>query len=93
MQILEELYLCGVRPGEHVCKRNKQYAKALDDTIKVGDALTASLSAKQKELFEDYISAQQEVTALADCETFCYGFKVGAKIIIDVLTEGELKEI
>jgi hypothetical protein len=39
------------------------------------------------------MNAQREVNVLADCETFCYAFKLGAKIMLDVLTEGEMKEI
>ena len=85
-------------------KRNSQYAKALDETVKAGDkaldetvkagdSLTASLSDEQKEFFEEYMTAQREVNILTDCETFCYGFKIGAKIMLDVLTEGQMKEI
>ena len=36
MQILEELYLGNIRPGERLFKRNSQYAKALNEVIKVG---------------------------------------------------------
>ena len=93
MQILEELYLGGVRPGERSGKRNAQYKKALDEIIEAGDALTASLSAEQKELFEDYMAAQREVSTLTDVETFIYSFRLGAKIMLDVLTESEMKEI
>ena len=93
MQILEDLYIGNVRPGERMFKRNSQYAKALDETVKAGDALTASLSVEQKEFFEKYMTAPREVNILTDCETFCYGFKVGAKIMLDVLTEGQMKEI
>lgn len=93
MQILEDLYIGNIRPGERMFKRNSQYAKALDETVEAGDALTASLSDEQKELFEDYMTAQREVNVLTDCETFRYGFKVGAKIMLDVLTEEQMKEI
>ena len=34
-----------------------------------------------------------EINVLTDCETFMYGFKVGATIMLDVLTEGEMREI
>ena len=64
MQILEDLYIGNVRPGERMFKRNSQYAKALDETVKAGDALTASLSDEQKEFFEDYMTAQREVNIL-----------------------------
>ena len=93
MQILEDLYLGDIRPNERFFKRNSQYAKALDEVVKVGDALTASLNEEEKELFEDYMHAQREVTVLTDCETFCYAFKLGAKIMLDVLTEGQMREI
>lgn len=89
----EDLYLGDIRPNERFFKRNSQYAKALDEVVKIGDVLTASLNEEEKKLFEDYMDAQREVTVLTDCETFCYAFKLGAKIMLDVLTEGEMREI
>ena len=93
MQVLEELYLGEIHPNERSFKRNSQYAKALDEVVKAGDALTASLSPDQREQFEEYVSAQLEVNVLTDCETFCRAFKLGAKIMLDVLTESEMREI
>ncbi len=48
-------------------KRNSQYAKALDEVVRAGDALTDTLTEKQKEMFEDYMTAQREVNVLMDC--------------------------
>ncbi len=93
MQILEDLYLGDVRPSDRSFKRNSQYAKALDEVVEAGDALTSGLSDKQKELFEDYMTAQREVNVLTDCETFCTAFKLSAKIMMDVLTKGQMGEI
>lgn len=93
MQILEDLYVGDVRPNERFFKRNTQYAKALDALVKAGDALTDGLSEKQRVRFEDYMTAQREVNVLTDCETFCLAFKTGAKIMLDVLTDEQLKEI
>ena len=93
MLILEDLYLGDVRPSERSFKRNSQYAKALDEVVRAGDALTDTLTEKQKEMFEDYMTAQREVNVITDCETFCLAFKLGAKIMLDVLTEGEIREI
>ena len=93
MQILEDLYVGDVRPSERFFQKNSQYAEALDELVKVGDELTATLNEKEKELFEAFMDAQREVTVLTDCETFCYAFKLGAKIMLDVLTEGQLREI
>ena len=93
MLILEDLYLGDVRPCERSFKRNSQYAKALDELVKAGDMLTETLTEKQKELFEDYMTAQREVNVLTDCETFIYTFSLAAKIMIDVLTDGQMREI
>ena len=93
MQVLEDLYLGDVRPSDRSFKRNSQYAKALDEVVKAGDALTNGLTEEQKELFEDYMTAQREVNVLTDCETFCMAFKLGAKIMMDVLTDGQMREI
>ena len=73
--------------------QNSQYVKALDEVVKAGDALTDTLTEEQKEMFEDYMTAQREVNVLTDCETFIYSFRLAAKIMIDVLTEGQMREI
>ena len=93
MQILEELYIGNVRPGERSFKRNSQYCRALSASADAADKLIAALSDEQKKLFEEYMDAQREVSVLTDAETFIYGFRTGAKIILDVLTDGEMKEI
>ena len=93
MQILEDLYLGDVRPSERSGNRNRQHAKALDELLKAEEVLIATFSEEQKKLFEDFTDAQREVSILTDAETFTYSFKLGAKIILDVLTDGPMKEI
>ena len=93
MLILEELYLGGIHPSERCFQKNSQYAKTLAELGRVGDALTVSLNEEEKQLFEDFMEAQGELTVLTDCETFCAAFKLGAKIMLDVLTDGLMKEI
>jgi hypothetical protein len=65
----------------------------LNEVVKAGDALLGTLTEKQKEQFEAYMTAQREVNVLTDCETFIYAFRLGAKIMMDVLTEGKMKEL
>ena len=92
MLILEDLYLGDVRPSERSFKRNSQYAKTLDEVVRAGDALTDTLTEKQKEMFEDYMTAQREVNVLMVCETFIYAFRLAAKIVIYVLTAGQMRK-
>ena len=93
MQILEELYIGNVRPGERSFKRNSQYGRALHESADAADRLIAVLSDEPRKLFEEFMDAQREVSVLTDCETFIYGFRTGAKIMMDVLLDGEMKEI
>ena len=93
MHILEQLYIGNVRPGERSFKRNSQYARALDEAAKTGDALIETLNEEQEELFEAFMDAQREVSILTDAETFIYSFRLGAKIALDVLENGEMSEI
>ena len=93
MHILEQLYIGNVRPSERSFKRNSQYARALAEAAKAGDALIETLNVEQKELFEAFMDAQREVMVLTDAETFIYGFRTGAKIMMDVLLGGEMNEI
>lgn len=93
MHILEDLYVGDIHPNERTFRRNSQYAKAMEELVKVGDNLTNSLTKEQKALFEDYMTAQQEVNVLTDCETFIYAFRLAGKIMLDILTEGTMKEI
>ena len=76
MQILEDLYLGDVRPGERSGSRNRQHVKALDELLKAEEELSASLSKAQKKLFENFTDAQREVSILTDAETLSYSFKV-----------------
>lgn len=93
MQILEELYIGNVRPGERSFKRNSQYSRALSESADAADKLIAVLNDEQRKLFDEFSDAQREVSVLTDCETFMYGFQTGAKIMLDVLLGGEMKEI
>ena len=93
MHILEQLYIGNVRPGERSFKRNSQYSRALDAVVKASDALTDTLSEEQRKLFDAYMEAQREVNILTDAETFIYSFRLGAKIALDVLENGEMNEI
>ena len=93
MLILEDLYLGDIHPSERSFKKNSQYAKALNEVVKAGDELIGTLTEKQKEMFEDYMTAQREVNVLIDCETFIYSFRLASRIMIDVLTEGQMRKI
>ena len=92
MQILDELWKNDLqleKPFIH----NRQYSEALSRSSDCEKELEDSFSEKQKELFEAYLKSRDDLTIVTDCETYITGFKLGAKIMIDVLTRGEVSKI
>ena len=73
MQILEDLYVGDVRPNERFFQKNSQYAEALDELVKVGDALTAKLNEEEFEVIKTHpvlgakiLGAIKEMPSLAN---------------------------
>ena len=82
--------LCGVSLSY---SHYKQYAKAIERLADCGEKLLGVLDVEQRKLLERYTDDQREVSVIADCAAFISGFKLGAKIMLDVLTEGEMNEL
>ena len=72
-----------------VTKASREGRNRLSGLLVLLDTFTE----KQKEQFETYMTVQREVNVLTDCETFCYAFKLGAKTMMDVLTDEPMKEL
>ena len=75
-------------PWEEICLDDYENHMSLD-SVKQLQAMNSIM----KEQFEAYMTAQREVNVLTDCETFIYSFRLAAKIMIDVLTDGQMREI
>ena len=92
MHILEDLWGGNVNLHEKGFP-SKQYARAMQKLANCGEKLMCVLNDEQNKLFEEYRDNQLEVSIIADCASFIDGFKLGAKIMLDVLTEGEMKDV
>lgn len=75
----------------YIGQRRKRVIVAFTESEK--ENIKCWLSGRQKDLLKNYMNAQREVSILTDCDTFINGFQIGAKIMLDVLTEGEMREI
>ena len=92
MHILEDLWGGKINLHERGFP-SKQYAKAMQKLSNCGEKLMGVLNEEQNKLFEEYRDNQLEVSIIADCASFIDGFRLGAKIMLDVLTEGEMKDV
>ncbi len=87
MYILEDLWSGNVQPYEQSFRQGDEYAQALRQTIEAETELDAVLSEDGKKAFQKYQAAQREVMVITDCQTFSKGFRMGAKIMLDILGE------
>ena len=92
MHILEELWGGKVNLHEKGFP-SKQYARAMQRLASCGENLLCALDDEKRKLFEEYVDDQLEVSIIADCASFIDGFRLGAKIMLDVLTEGEMNDV
>ena len=92
MQVLEQLWANDMQ-NEKPYIHNRQYKEALADSTESEKAFEASLSKEQLALFEEYQKSRNTLALVTDCETYITGFKLGARIMLDVLTKGEVNEI
>ena len=86
MKILEELWYGNVDPRqvENTSGRHKNLTRLVTENEK---KLLTLLSDEAKEIYEKLADCQKELNDLEQCEMFIRGFKLGARIMIEV-TEG-----
>ena len=79
MRILEEFWYGNIEPTE--------YKKLLELICRNEEKLQATMTDEQKELFSRYTDAVREHQMTTDCLIFQNGFKLGARIMLEVMEE------
>lgn len=87
MTTLEDLYYGNVVPREHSFKCGSAYSEVLSYVIRHQDSLIPTLTAQQKETFEKLKDCEAELHGMNEREAFISGFKLAARIMIEVLYE------
>lgn len=87
MTTLEDLYYGNIIPHEHSIRRGSAYSEVLGYVVRHEDDLKATLTEQQKEIFEKLKDCESELHGMNDLESFISGFKLGARIIIEVFQE------
>lgn len=86
MKILEEFWYGNIEPTEYDIS-NPEYKKALQRVVQSEEKLLATLTDEQKELFIKYADYVREFQSITDCLLFQSSFKLGARIMSEVLEE------
>ena len=66
---------------------NEEYKELLQLITKNEEKLQATFSNEQKELFSKYIDCVQEFQTISECLLFQNSFRLGAKIMLEVMEE------
>lgn len=89
--ILRELFYGNITPFSAILPKKEAYRKEMDRLCKEERYWRDHLSPEEDQRLEQLVDAQGEVAMLAQEETFCYAFSMGALIAFEVLSwEGEL---
>ena len=87
MYVLDKLWRGDLTPSEKFVRQGSEYRDKQLRISQIADQITGELSQKGQELFQEYLNAQMELQNIEDQETFIEGFRMGAGLLLDVVTD------
>ena len=85
MNILEEFWYGNIEPTEYDTSSSKEYKELLQLISKNEEKLLATMTDARKDLFSRYQDCVREFQAMAECLLFQNSFRLGAKIMLEVM--------
>ena len=85
MKILAEFWYGNIEPTEYDTSSCKEYKKLLELICRNKEKLQATMTDEQKELFAKYTNCVREYQTLTDCLIFQNSFKLGARMVLEVM--------
>ena len=92
MNILEEFWYGNLDPAEYDSCTTKEYKELLKLVSRNEEKLLATMTDAQKELFSRYTDCVQEHQAMAECLLFQKSFRLGGRMILEVMEGGTKDE-
>ena len=87
MKLLEEFWYGNIEPTEYDTNACKEYKEVLRLITRNEEKLQATMTDAQKELFSRYTDAVREYQNMAECLLFRNSFKLGARMMLEVMEE------
>ncbi len=85
--MIKELWYGNIVPQEDGIFNKPELRELLDYVARHRGELEETLTDKQKELLDKMMDNRNEYDSLAEAAVFAYGFKLGAKIMLEALTD------
>ena len=93
MNILEELWYGNIMPNDRDENRDRRLRRLNTLITRNEEKLASFLPGQAKEIYEKMRENQTEYGCLSECEAFCIGFRLGARITYEVMDGSELPSI
>ena len=87
MKILEELWYGNVAPSERSIDKGSPMCELGRLIVRNEEELAPLLSENAKEVLEKLMDNQSELHSIRECEVFICGFRLGARIMLEVLDD------
>ena len=87
MSILDELWYGNIEPAEYDISSSKEYKEMLQLISRNEDKLLAAMTDTQKELFTKYADCVREYQTMAENLLFQNSFRLGARIMLEVMRD------
>jgi len=84
-KILSELYQGNLNPVAKSVVQGSDYQKAMQKISALEEKLMEQLNDEQRKLLQEYISEQMKLNTISGEERFTDGFRMGAKMILEIL--------
>ena len=88
MNILEEFWYGNLEPAEYDANTSKEYKELLQLICRNEDKLLATMTDEQKDLFSRYRDCVREHQTMADCLLFKNSFRLGGRMMLEVMRGG-----
>ena len=85
MSILEGFWYGNIEPADYDASPSKEYKELLHLISRNEDKLLATMTDTQKELFSRYTDCVREYQAMAECLLFQNSFRLGSRMMLEVL--------
>ena len=87
MNVIKELWHGNIIPQEDSRTNTKEMKELIGYIARHHEELEKDFTDKQKETFEKFQDCWGEYSTLAEEAIFVYGFKLGAKMMLEMLNE------
>ena len=87
MFFLDKFWKGDIAPGEGRYHPKREYSAALQVMEQCDDTLKAHLTPEDYRIFREYAEATLNAGCTESCDNFIEGFRMGALMMLDVLTD------